>query len=190
MNNLHACVAAVLRDRISGDLIETGVWRGGCTILMKAVLARHGVTDRTVWVADSFEGLPVPVHNLDRVRNSYNLSGFDYLAVSVDDVRANFERFGLLDEGVQFLKGWFAETLTTSRIERLAVLRLDGDMYESTRDALGPLYPKVSRGGFVIVDDYYSWPGCRHAVDEYRRTFGISDPLVRIDDQAVYWRVT
>jgi O-methyltransferase len=190
MDNLHACIATVLREQIPGDLIETGVWRGGCAILMKAVLARHGVTDRTVWVADSFEGLPSPVHDIDRVHASYDLSGSDYLTVSLEDVRANFDRFGLLDDGVQFLKGWFAETLTSVSLERLAVLRLDGDMYESTRDALGPLYPKVSPGGFVIVDDYNSWPACRRAVDEYREKFAINDPLVGIDDQAVYWRVT
>jgi O-methyltransferase len=109
------------------------------------------------------------------------------LAVGVDEVRSNFARYGLLDDQVRFLEGWFADTLPSAPIERLAVLRLDGDMYASTMDALEPLYPKVSPGGFVIVDDY-ALPGCRRAVDEYRARDGIDEPIVDIDGMGVFWR--
>ena len=188
LDNVQACVRTVIQDGIEGDLIETGVWRGGTIILMKAALAHYGVRGRIVWAADSFEGLPRADNAIDRVDASYNLSGFEYLQVSLEHVRDNVARFGLLDDDVRFLKGWFADTLPAAPIERLAVLRLDGDMYASTRDALLPLYPKVSSGGFVIVDDYHSWPGCRRAIDEYRAEHEITAPLVAVDDQAVWWR--
>ena len=190
MDNIQMCVETVLREGVPGDLIETGVWRGGSTILMKAILSLHAIADRTVWVADSFAGLPPPTNDIDREQASYDLAGLSYLAVSQQEVSENFARFGLLDDRVRFLKGWFSDTLPTAPIETLSVLRLDGDMYESTMDALKPLYPKVSVGGFVIVDDYNSWPGCKRAIDEYRETHRITDPLVSIDGHAVWWRVT
>ena len=101
---------------------------------------------------------------------------------------ALFKRYDLLDAQVRFLKGWFKDTLAAAPIERLAVLRLDGDLYESTMDALVPLYDKVSGGGFVIVDDYYSCAPCGRAIDEFRATRGISTPLQKIDEQSVFWQ--
>jgi O-methyltransferase len=109
------------------------------------------------------------------------------LAISVDDVRANFRKYGLLDDQVRFLKGWFADTLPGAPIERIAVLRLDGDMYGSTMDALTALYDKVSEGGFVIIDDYVLDP-CRQAVHDFRDARGIEDEIVRIDGYGVFWR--
>lgn len=166
LDNLQFCIEDVLARQIPGDLIETGVWRGGSTILMRAVLKCAGVTDRTVWVADSFEGLPPPVDAADGL----DLSHVEHLAVSLEQVRANFARFKLLDDQVKFLKGWFCDTLPTAPIATLAILRLDGDLYSSTMDALENLYPKVSSGGYVIVDDYGSWPECKRAVDDYIAT--------------------
>ena len=104
--------------------------------------------------------------------------------MSVDHVRRNFQRYGLLDDQVKFLVGWFRDTLPTAPLEQIAVLRLDGDLYESTMDALAPLYPKVSTCGYVIVDDY-NLPMCKQAVDDYRRANGITEQLVPIDDAAV-----
>jgi len=109
------------------------------------------------------------------------------LGVDEKSVRENFDRYGLLDDQVRFLPGWFSETLPAAPIERLSVLRLDGDLYESTLDAMNPLYPKLSPGGYVIIDDYLV-PGCRAAVDEYRAEHGITDPIERIDRWSVYWR--
>jgi O-methyltransferase len=140
-----------------------------------------------VWVADSFQGLPKPRE--DHPADSEDLHWTQpYLAVSMDDVRRNFTRYGLLDEQVRFLPGWFSETLPSAPIERLAVLRVDCDMYGSTTDVLSALYPKVSPGGFIIIDDYGDIASCKAAVDDYRAKHSITEPLVRIDKNGVFWR--
>jgi O-methyltransferase len=186
LNNVQMCVETVLLEKIAGDFIETGAWRGGMTIFMRALLKAHGDTTRRVWVADSFEGLPAPVNTTD----GWDYSQVDYLKVSLAQVKKNFDRFGLLDEQVQFLPGWFSDTLPTAPVQRLSVLRLDGDMYSSTRDALVHLYHRVSPGGFVIVDDYFSWPACRRAVDEFRAANGLDEAMQTIDWTGAYWRVS
>jgi hypothetical protein len=188
LDNVQYCLERVLADDIPGDFIETGVWRGGTCIFARAVLHAYGVTDRRVWVADSFAGIPktqVGSHPLDRRLQLHRHN--DYLAVPAETVAANFERYGLLDEQVRFLKGWFRDTLPTAPIDRLAVLRLDGDLYESTMDALNSLYPRLSPGGFTIIDDYII-RACREAVHEYRDRHGITEPLQQIDEFSVYWR--
>jgi O-methyltransferase len=170
-----------------GDLIETGVWRGGSTIFMRAVLKAHGDRDRVVWVADSFQGLPKPdPSHADDVEDK--LWSQQSLSVPLAEVRDNFRRYGVLDEQVSFLPGWFSDTLPRAPIERLAVLRLDGDLYESTMTALRALYPKLSVGGYVIVDDYHAVRGCRRAVDDFRTEHGVEDELHEVDWTCVYWR--
>jgi len=186
MDNLQACVETVIREGVPGDLIETGVWRGGAVMLMKAVLKAHGVSDRTLWIADSFAGLPKPDSTSDGTDYSEN----KFLAVSRRRVQSNFERFGLMDDRVKFLEGWFSDTLPGAPIGQLAILRLDGDLYSSTMDALMSLYPKVSKGGFVIVDDYHGWPGCKRAIEEYLLSRGESPPIQSIDEDGAYWRVS
>jgi O-methyltransferase len=188
LQNLRACVESVLRDGVPGDLVETGVWRGGASIFLRGLLAAHGVTDRVVWVADSFEGLPKP----DAERYPAD-QGDDHwtrpeLAVSLEQVQANFARYGLLDGQVRFLKGWFKDTLPTAPIEQVAVARLDGDLYESTTDALDALWPKVSAGGYVIIDDYGAIEACRAATDDFRAAHAITDELVQIDWTGHFWR--
>jgi O-methyltransferase len=110
------------------------------------------------------------------------------LQVSAREVRENFERFGLWDERVKLLEGWFQDTLPRAPVTTLALLRLDGDLYESTRVALDALYHRVGPGGFVVVDDYHTWPGCRRAVDEFLAERGERPEMERIDGSAVAWR--
>ena len=110
------------------------------------------------------------------------------LAVPMETVLGVFERYGLLDDQVRFIAGWFAETLPEAPIEQLCMLRLDADLFESTMDCLSALYEKVAPGGFVIVDDHGCIPACRAAVDRFRSAQGITDPLVPIDWTGVYWR--
>jgi O-methyltransferase len=143
LDNIQFCMERVIAERIPGDVIETGVWRGGATIFMRAILRAYDVRDRIVWVADSFEGLPHPSVAYPADAHS-TLHTRSELAVSLEEVADNFRKYDLLDEQVRFLKGWFSETLPDSPIDRLAVLRLDGDMYESTMDALMHLYGKLS----------------------------------------------
>lgn len=188
MDNIQVCVETVLREGIPGDLIETGVFRGGATILMRAILKVYGDASRTVWVADSFEGLPKVTdasHALDKTDPHDH---FEFLKISLETVKGNFEKYGLLDDQVQFLKGWFSDTLPKAPIGDLAVLRLDGDMYSSTMDAITVLYPKLSPGGFCIVDDYGAVAGCRQAITDYRNEHGITEPIEVIDWGGVYWR--
>ena len=188
LNNLQFCVESVINDEIDGDLIETGVWRGGACIFMRAILKAYGDTNRTVWVADSFAGLPPPdPANYSADDGDRHHTFVNVLGVPRHVVEDNFRSYGLLDEQVQFLEGWFKDTLPSAPIDRLAVLRLDGDMYESTIQALEALYHKVSSGGFVIVDDHHIL-GCKKAVADFRSRNSINDPLVDIDGNGVFWR--
>lgn len=187
LDNIHYCMKEIIENNIPGDCIETGVWRGGSTILMRAILKAYGETERKVWVADSFQGLPPP--NVEKYPADLGLDLYKYseLAVPIDVVMENFEKYGLLDQQVVFLKGWFSETLPNAPIQQLALLRLDGDLYESTMDSLVNLYPKLSVGGFVIIDDYMI-PACKAAVDEFRQKNNIQSHLIQIDMDSVYWK--
>lgn len=187
LDNLQQCVTSVIRNGVPGDLIETGVWRGGSSIFMRAILKAYGDTSRKVWLADSFRGLPPPDPARYPVDEGDTLWKYSELAIPLEQVKANFSRYGLLDDQVAFLPGWFRDTLPTAPIERLAVLRLDGDLYESTMEALVALYPKVSAGGFVIVDDY-GLPTCRAAIEDFRLAQGITDPIQRIDWTGACWQ--
>lgn len=188
LDKVQECIEDILRNHVPGDLIEAGVWRGGVTILMRAVLKAYGVQDRTVWVADSFEGLPKPNTKAYPEDKGYDLSGFSSLSISLEQVRANFEKYQLLDGQVKFLKGWFKDTLPKAPIDELAIMRLDADLYESTMDTLVNLYPKLSLGGYVIVDDYWNAPPCRKAVDDYRSQHQISEEIIEIDWSGAYWQ--
>jgi O-methyltransferase len=188
LSQLQRCIEEVLREHIPGDLIECGVWRGGATIFMRAVLKAYGDVQRQVWVADSFKGLPPPDPENYPVDKGDGLHRCRQLAVSVEEVKANFTRYGLLDDQVHFLPGWFKDSLPTASIDRLAVLRADGDMYESTTQILTYLYPKLSVGGYCIIDDYGAVPGCRQATDDYRRQQGVTEPLQWIDWSGVFWQ--
>lgn len=186
LDHLQACVETVLREGVPGDLIETGVWRGGSVILMRGVLAAYADPERCVWVADSFRGLPPPDGKWQIDARS-KLHEVEFLAVSRAQVERNFQAYGLLDERVRFLEGWFEDTLPGAPIERLAVLRLDGDMYRSTISVLEALYDRVSPGGFIIVDDY-ALPPCKAAVGDFRAARNITTPIETIDWTGVFWR--
>ncbi len=188
MNNIQDLVIDILRDNVPGDLIETGVWRGGATIFMRGILKAYDDTSRLIWVADSFQGLPPPNASRYPEDAASRWHTFPELAVSLDVVKRNFARYGLLDDQVRFLVGWFRDTLPTASISKVALLRVDSDMYESTMDALVHLYPKLSIGGYVIVDDYNDIESCRAAVDDYRTQCGITDEIKKIDWTGIYWR--
>jgi hypothetical protein len=189
LESLEACAASVLNEDVPGDFVEAGVWRGGASILLRGVLRVYGDTARCVWVADSFEGLPIPdvkKYPADEGKplHIYN----NYLTVPLEIVKRNFEKYGQLDNRVRFLKGWFKDSLPNAPIGRISLLRLDGDLYESTMDILRNLYDRVSPAGYVIVDDYGALECCKAAIHDFRKQNDITEPIVPIDWSGVYWR--
>jgi hypothetical protein len=184
------CVESVIQSGVPGDLIEAGVWKGGIPILMRGLLEAHGVSDRNVWAVDSFEGLPEPDPDAsleDAIWYEF-AAPLDRLKIPLSFVEDRFRAYDLWDDQVRLLKGWFSDVLPSADITSLSVIRLDGDWYESTRCALEILYPKLSPGGFIIIDDYGLPLGCRRAVDEYRSQNGITEPFVTINEQSVFWQ--
>jgi hypothetical protein len=236
LENLQHCIEQALSSNVPGDLIETGAFRGGASMFMRAVLKAHGVTERKVFVCDTFlEAVAPRPHWIlmpllqalasvpsRRWRRKLFMMGqwlvgsakafpdsaepsedwVEFVVASVrhpsmipkcggtglNEVKSAFARYGLLDEQVVFLQGFFADTLPDAPIDRLAVIRLDGDTYESTRDGISLLYPKLSEGGFCVVDDYGAFSECRRAIDEYRQAHKIEDEIIAIDKMGVYWR--
>ena len=186
MDNLRGECERVIKAGIPGDFMETGVWRGGACIMMRAVLKAYQVADRRVIAADSYAGPPLPTAGIAADAGA-DFHTYKEFAVPLDDVKAAFARYGLLDEQVVFLEGLFKDTLPMAPVEQLALLRLDADMYESTMDGLVNLYPKLSPGGTLIVDDYFLFEAQRKAVDEFRATHGITDPIIQIDHFGGYW---
>jgi O-methyltransferase len=178
LDDLQACVESVVRDGVPGDLIEAGAWRGGASILMRATLDSLG-DERALVVADSFQGFPAGAEE--------DLAGFDFLAVPLEEVRESFARLGL-DRRVEFVPGFFEETLAGLPARTWSLVRVDADTYEPTRAALDALYPGLTPGGYVVLDDYGSLEGSRRAVDEFREEHGITEPLERIDFTGARWR--
>lgn len=187
LNNIQFCIENVVKNNVPGDFIETGVWRGGSCIFAKSLF---NILDdsRTVWVADSFEGLPKPNAELYPEDKGDDLFSLEQLRISKEQVQENFKRFNLLDDKVKFLKGWFKDTLPTAPIENLSIIRLDGDMYESTMDGLVNLYHKLSAGGYIIIDDYGTIPACKKAVHDFREKHGITEEIINIDGSGYFWQ--
>lgn len=186
--NVRFLAEKVIRNRIPGDFMETGVWRGGACIMMRAVMLAYAVTDRRVWLADSFEGLPPPSPELYPADINEKFHEYAELSVSMESVKENFKKYDLLDDQIIFLKGWFKDTLPHAPVGKLALLRLDGDLYESTIIPLQALYDKVEFGGYVIVDDYHVVKGCKQAVHDFFLSRGINPELVEIDGVGIYWQ--
>ncbi len=186
--NIQALAEQVFANNIPGDFVETGIWRGGSCIFMSAIFKAYGITDRQIYACDSFEGLPKPDESYPADKNDTHYLA-PFLSVSLEQVKENFEGYDLLTDQVHLVKGWFSNTLPTLPVNKVAILRLDGDMYESTINALENLYSKLSVGGYVIVDDY-GLANCREALTDYRKYFNITDEYVRIDNSSVYWQKT
>jgi hypothetical protein len=146
--------------------------------------------NKKIFVVDSFDGLPPP--NTEKYpddRNDVHYT-YDFLKVSLDEVKNNFNNYRLLDENVIFLKGWFSETLKDNKfIDTLSLLRFDGDMYGSTMDVLENLYTKLNKSGVLIVDDY-CLPNCAKAILDFRQKYNINDTLTKIDNCGVFWYKT
>src|ERR1035438_10305050 len=145
LDQMQRCIQDVLEKKVPGDLLEAGVWRGGMIIFTRAVLKAFQSTNRKIWAVDSFAGLP-PIDG-QKETFAWELGN---MAVSLEEVQSNFARYGLLDDQVCFLKGYFCDTLPDPRIGKLAILRVDADLYSSTMDHLHALYPALSVGGYAV----------------------------------------
>lgn len=188
LDDLQACVESVVGDGVEGDLIEAGSWRGGASMLMRATLNSLGESDRTLWVCDSFQGFPsTEATGQDGYDLDADLANCDFLAVPLEEVKANFARFGLGDN-VNFVPGFFEDTLPQLPARRWAVARLDGDSYDATRLGLEALYPNLAEGGYVVIDDYLPLEDCRRAVEDFRRERNITEPIEPIDWSGARWR--
>lgn len=188
MHALYEAVRYVCRSQIAGDFVECGTWRGGSALLAALTFESEGVS-RGLDVYDTFQGMPPPTeHDVDMEGQSASAymeqysdeTGWCY--AGLDEVRATFSSHGFGEDKVRFIKGDVLETLKSDVPETISILRLDTDWYESTRFELETLYPRLSVGGVLIVDDYGYWQGSRKAVDEYfatRRT----PLLMRVNEQ-------
>lgn len=184
----------VVRNRIDGDFVECGVWRGGQAMTAAEILKREG-QQRRIWLFDTFAGMTAPTDEDARldgrsVQAEYeaSLQGevSTWCYASLEDVRANMGRTGYPKDLVTYVKGPVEETLQVEANlpQSIAVLRLDTDFYESTRKELDVLYPRLARGGVMMVDDYGYWRGSRQAVDEYFASMGVFPLLQPIDREA------
>jgi O-methyltransferase len=187
LDDLQGCIESVVADGVEGDVIEAGAWRGGASILARATLDSLGADDRTVWIADSFAGLPAPDAGAFPEDRDLDLSRIDFLAVPAEEVRRHFARLGF-DEGIELVEGFFDETLPSLRGNLWSVIRLDGDTYEATWVGLQSLYPDLSKGGYLIIDDYGLIKECKWAVEDFRREHGITAAIERVDWNAARWR--
>ncbi len=193
LNALQSLMYDVVTNSVTGDFIEAGVYKGGTTVFMRGFLKFHRISNRMVWVADSFEGIPLSTRYKDLGDPVDQWK--DRWVAGLEEVRSVFNRYGLLDDQVKFLEGYFAESLPKAALGKLAIARLDADSYESTLDALEHLYPRMSRGGYVIIDDWHL-AKCAQAVHDYRERHGITEPINTVANPAqpqlvmeAFWRV-
>jgi O-methyltransferase len=190
--SLYKSVEHIATAGIPGDLAECGVWRGGSCMLMADTLLSLGKSDRRILLFDTFDGHPQPDPERDvdlwgnRAHDEWRQRTTDgdvkgWGLASIDDVRRNLARTGYPGDKLRYIKGMVEQTAPAHVPERLSLLRLDTDWYNSTRAALVHLYPRLSPGGVLIVDDYGHYKGQREAVDEYIRETGERLLLHRID---------
>lgn len=182
LRGLYDAVMSAIEAGIPGDIVECGAARGGSAALMGLILKGLGV-ERLLWVCDTFEGIP-PATDDDPVEALQYTGQF---RGDIEDVRSLFSQFGIL-QNAKLVKGLFQNTLPSLGVEKIAVLHLDGDWYESTKCGLENLYDKVSPGGFIQIDDYGHWVGCRKAVDEFFQGRGLNPVLTCLDYTGVQFK--
>ena len=189
LEHLHTAIKDTVERGVEGDFIETGIWRGGACILAKSIYNEIS-PERKVYAADSFEGLPAPNVELFPQDNGDTHYLDPMLSVSLEQVTENFNKFGLVDDNLVFVKGWFKDSIPTLDIDKISILRLDGDMYESTIQVLDVLYEKLSKGGYLIIDDYHH-RGCIAAIRDFRNKHGITSNIIKVDgdplNEVHYW---
>jgi O-methyltransferase len=189
-SQMEKLIRNVHNDHIIGDIVETGIWRGGMGMWIKAVL-NHLHSKRNVWLFDAFGPFPPAQHPLDQKIDPIVRILFER-PPTIEEVENNFVRLGLMDDSVFLIKGDFKDTIPLTKIDHIAILRLDGDYYESTKIVLDNYYHLISKGGYVVIDDYNNNRlACKQAVDEFRKQHGIVQPLLPKNERhsSIYWQV-
>jgi hypothetical protein len=198
LNNVYDLTEKIITENINGDLVECGVWKGGCVAIMAYVQKKHK-SYKKIWMFDSFEGLPEPTEEdgenakiYAKNKNKGNLRSIKKCVGPLEDVKAIFKKLDLNWSQAVVKRGWFQETLPNANkeLKEISLLRLDGDWYESTKICLDQLYTKVSKGGYIIIDDYYHWEGARKAIDEFLQKQKIKAKIIKIDNDGAYFRKT
>lgn len=198
MANVRDSAMAVIEQGIEGDFVETGTWQGGCSLVMRAVNKVYGDTSRRAnWLFDTFEGLPGFDERDNKVEQSIDSTqqmdpaGSYKFAGGLETVQKHFVTIlGDNFKNLNFEKGFFKDTVPVAAVKKIAVLRLDGDMYSSTMDVLNVFYDKVSSGGYIIIDDYGHWPQCKKAIHDFfdeERGMDIAKLLKKVDYTGYYF---
>jgi cephalosporin hydroxylase len=192
LDHLQRCLDAVRTDKVKGDLVECGTGRGGGGVFLRGYAAVWEMTDRRVWIADTFRAspsLPDDLHETSQeaVEILGGGPGLPDLRADLNTVRDAFQRFDLLDDRLRFLQGDYRDTLPTSPIRSIALLRLGDDLEDACGTILDALYDRVTPGGFVVVEDFLS-PAARKSIEDFRERRGIDDPIEQVDWSGVVWR--
>jgi hypothetical protein len=188
---LRHAVMYIIQNQIPGDIVECGVWRGGSMMVVARALMKLGVTDRNLWLFDTFDGMSEPTtadvslgsgeKAAELMAKSDKETSGVWAFASLDDVKRNLRSTGYPENRVRFIEGKVEDTIPGQSPAEISLLRLDTDWYESTRHELVNLYPRLSLGGVLIIDDYGHWAGSRKAVDEYFLKMPQKPLLNRID---------
>jgi O-methyltransferase len=182
---LYRLVREIERKQIEGDIVECGVYKGGSAAVM-AYAAKSSSIVRGIWLFDSFEGLPPPTK-----KDGERAFGQYYKGLCTGTVREVREIFGTLkikDKRVHIVPGWFKDTFPIVKVKKIALLHIDADWYESVGLCLDKFYANVARGGFVVLDDYGCWEGCRRATDEFIRKNKLKIKLIRVTSVSYYFQ--
>ena len=188
LDHLEKCIRTIFAEKIQGDFLQAGCWRGGSAIFLQGLQHALGKGCRKFWIADSFQGLPKSEHAADQ-GFPMDKSVLPFLNVDRAQVESLFQRYDLWDENIEILEGWFEETLNCPPIQSLSLLHIDADLYSSTKCVLESCYQLVTEGGFVVIDDYGKLPPCKEAVDEFLAKQRLAPSLEAIGEHAVGWRV-
>ena len=192
---LIQAVNYIIKNKIAGDIVECGVWKGGSIMVITKTLLELKSYDKELYLFDTFEGMPKPTEFDVSYKDKLAIKEFedqkidnnssDWLRIELDEVKKNVFSTGYNKEKFHFIKGKVEDTIPKNSPETISILRLDTDWYDSTRHELIHLFPRLVRGGVVIIDDYGFWRGAKKAVDEYFEENNILILLNRIDTTGV-----
>lgn len=186
--NIRFIIEQIIHNNVEGDILEAGNWRGGSMLYAKGILEAYGIENKEIWMFDTFSGFPKNYTISDNIEKEELITGkaADRLRLnSVKKVSALFEIYNL-SKGINIVQGLFQDTIPKTIVPKLSYLRLDADSYINTKYLLSYLYDKVIINGYVELDDYGSFPGCKKAVNEFRLKRNIQEKINYVNN-AVFW---